>query len=87
MVICGGIAAQMLYNFLSSVLRALGNSKVPLYFLILAALLNIVLDMVFIIAFHMGAAGAAWGDRDFTGDFGNPVSGIYCEGGSGPAFT
>ena len=46
MVICGGIAAQMLYNFLSSVLRALGNSKVPLYFLILAALLNIVLDMV-----------------------------------------
>ena len=59
MVICGGIAAQMLYNFLSSVLRALGNSKVPLYFLILAALLNIVLDMVFIIAFHMGAAGAA----------------------------
>ena len=48
MVICGGIAAQMLYNFLSSVLRALGNSKVPLYFLILAALLNIVLDMVFI---------------------------------------
>ena len=60
MVICGGIAAQMLYNFLSSVLRALGNSKVPLYFLILAALLNIVLDMVFIIAFHMGAAGAAW---------------------------
>lgn len=87
MVICGGIAAQMLYNFLSSVLRALGNSKVPLYFLILAALLNIVLDMVFIIAFHMGSSRCGMGDRDFTGDFGNPVSGIYCEGGSNPAFT
>ena len=60
MVICAGIGAQMLYNLLSSVLRALGNSKVPLYFLILAAMLNIVLDMVFIIVFHMGAAGAAW---------------------------
>ena len=73
MVICGGIAAQMLYNFLSSVLRALGNSKVPLYFLILAALLNIVLDMVFIIAFHMGAAGAAWATVISQG-----ISGILC---------
>ena len=69
----GGIAAQMLYNFLSSVLRALGNSKVPLYFLILAALLNIVLDMVFIIAFHMGAAGAAWATVISQG-----ISGILC---------
>ena len=73
MVICGGIAAQMLYNFLSSVLRAHGNSKVPLYFLILAALLNIVLDMVFIIAFHMGAAGAAWATVISQG-----ISGILC---------
>ena len=44
MIICAGIVAQVLYNLLSSILRALGNSKVPLYFLILAALLNIVLD-------------------------------------------
>ena len=42
MVICGGIAAQVLYNLLASVLRALGDSKRPLYFLILAALFNIV---------------------------------------------
>ena len=55
MIISGGILAQMLYNLLASILRALGNSKVPLYFLILSALLNIVLDLVFIIAFHMGA--------------------------------
>ena len=43
MIICGGIFAQALYNILASILRALGNSKVPLYFLILSAMLNIVL--------------------------------------------
>lgn len=59
MIICAGIFAQVLYNLLSSVLRALGNSKTPLYFLILAALLNIVLDLVLIIFFGMGAPGAA----------------------------
>ena len=58
MIISAGILAQMLYNLLASILRALGNSRVPLYFLILAALLNIVLDLVLIIVFHMGAAGA-----------------------------
>lgn len=73
MVICAGIGAQMLYNLLSSVLRALGNSKVPLYFLILAALLNIVLDMVFITVFHMGAAGAAWATIVSQG-----ISGLLC---------
>lgn len=73
MVICAGIGAQMLYNLLSSVLRALGNSKVPLYFLILAAMLNIVLDMVFIIVFHMGAAGAAWATIVSQG-----ISGVLC---------
>ena len=59
-IICAGIFAQVLYNLLSSILRALGNSKVPLYFLILAALLNVVLDLVFIICFQMGPAGAAY---------------------------
>ncbi len=59
MVICGGIVAQVLYNLLAGILRAIGDSKRPLYFLILAALLNIVLDLVFIMVFHMGAAGAA----------------------------
>ena len=60
MVICGGIVAQALYNYLASVLRALGDSKRPLYFLVIAALLNIVLDLVLIIVFHLGAAGAAY---------------------------
>ena len=73
MIICGGIFAQVLYNFLASVLRALGNSKTPLYFLIIAALLNIVLDLVFIIVFHMGAAGAAWATVISQG-----VSGVLC---------
>lgn len=59
-IICGGIGAQVLYNLLSSILRALGNSKTPLYFLIISAVLNIILDLVFIIVFKMGTAGAAW---------------------------
>ena len=60
-------------NILASILRALGNSKTPLYFLILAALLNIVLDLVFIIVFHMGVAGAAWATITAQG-----VSGVLC---------
>ena len=59
MVICGGIVAQALYNYLASVLRALGDSKRPLYFLVIAAFLNIVLDLVFVISFGWGVAGVA----------------------------
>lgn len=73
MVICGGIFAQVLYNLLASILRALGNSKTPLYFLILAAGLNVVLDLVFIIIFHMGATGAAYATVVSQG-----VSGLLC---------
>ena len=73
MIICGGIFAQVLYNILASILRALGNSKTPLYFLILAAVLNIVLDLAFIIVFHMGVAGAAWATVTAQG-----VSGLLC---------
>ncbi len=73
MVICAGICAQMLYNLQASVLRAIGNSKVPLYFLVLSALLNIALDMVFIIVFKLGTAGAAYATVVSQG-----VSGILC---------
>ena len=73
MIICGGIFTQVLYNLVSSILRALGNSKTPLYFLILAAGLNIVLDLVFIIVFHFGAPGAAWATVISQG-----VSGLLC---------
>lgn len=73
MIICGGIFAQVLYNLVASILRALGNSKTPLYFLIISALLNIVLDLIFIIVFHMGVAGAAWATVISQG-----VSGVLC---------
>lgn len=73
MIICGGIFAQVLYNLLASILRALGNSKTPLYFLILSALLNIVLDLVFIIVFHMGVSGAACATVISQG-----ISGVLC---------
>ncbi|MDQ9750222.1 MATE family efflux transporter, partial [Acinetobacter baumannii] len=54
MIICAGIIATVLYNLLSSILRALGDSKTPLYFLILSAGLNIGLDLLLIIVFDMG---------------------------------
>ena len=59
-VICIGIFATMYYNLFSSYLRAVGNSRVPLYFLIFSACLNVVLDLLFVIVFRMGTAGAAW---------------------------
>ena len=73
MIICGGIVTTVLYNLLSGILRALGDSKTPLYFLILSAVLNIVLDLLLIIVFHLGAAGAAWATVISQG-----VSGIGC---------
>lgn len=58
-VIFAGIGATMLYNLLASLIRALGDSKTPLYFLIFSSLLNIGLDLLLIIAFKMGVRGAA----------------------------
>ena len=72
-LLCGGLATQVLYNMLSSILRALGNSKIPLYFLILSAGMNIILDLVFILVFRMGVAGAAWATVISQG-----VSGLLC---------
>ena len=59
-VIFAGMGITLLYNLLSGILRALGDSKTPLYFLIIASLLNVVLDLVFIQVFHSGVAGAAY---------------------------
>lgn len=55
-----GTGATVFYNMISNILRALGDSRTPLYFLIFSSLLNIVLDLVFILNFHMGVGGAAW---------------------------
>ncbi len=59
-VIFIGIGASIYYNMIAGILRALGDSKTPLYFLILSSLLNIGLDLLFILTFSMGVAGAAW---------------------------
>lgn len=58
-VIFAGIPAAMLFNFLSNIIRALGDSKTPLLFLIVACVINIGLDFLFILGFRMGVAGAA----------------------------
>lgn len=58
-VIFAGIGATMLYNLLASIVRALGDSKTPLYFLFFSSFLNIGLDLLLIIVFQMGVRGAA----------------------------
>ena len=57
--ICGGSVTIVFYNLLAASLRAIGNSRTPLYFLIIAVVLNIILDLVFIIGFGLGTMGAA----------------------------
>lgn len=55
-----GSLGLILYNFLSGIMRAVGDSTTPLYFLILSSLLNIALDLFFILVWKMGVDGAAW---------------------------
>lgn len=59
-VVFVGIEFVFLYNFFSYLLRAMGNSVVPLTFLAVSSLLNIVLDIWFVVGLHMGVRGAAW---------------------------
>ena len=54
-----GVIGNLIYNMGAGILRAVGDSKRPLYFLIVSCLTNIVLDIVFVIGLHMGVAGAA----------------------------
>ena len=56
--IYGGMIFTIFFNYLSNVLRSLGNSKTPLIALIIASLINIILDFVFILNFHLGVFGA-----------------------------
>ena len=58
-VIFAGLPATICYNMFAGILRAFGNSRTPLYFLIFSSLLNIALDLLFVAAFHMGVGGAA----------------------------
>ena len=58
-IIFWGITAIFVYNYFASLLRAVGNSVVPLIFLGVSAVSNIVLDLVFVLVFHRGIGGAA----------------------------
>lgn len=59
-VIAMGLVATALYNYLSGVLRAIGDADHPFYFLLISSVTNLILDLVFILVFDMGVAGAAW---------------------------
>lgn len=54
-----GMVFQFLYNCVASILRAVGDSKATLYFLCVSAVMNLVLDILFVAGFHWGVAGAA----------------------------
>ncbi len=54
-----GIPVLLLYNFGSSILRAVGDTKRPLYYLLAAGVINIILNLIFVIGFHLGVAGVA----------------------------
>ena len=58
-IIFAGIPATILYNMLSGILRALGDSRTPVIFLVIASVINIVLDIVLIVFVPLGVAGAA----------------------------
>ena len=60
LIIFAGIFATFLYNYYASILRAIGNSVVPLIFLAVAALLNVALDLLFVIVLRLGVGGAAF---------------------------
>jgi putative MATE family efflux protein len=59
-IIFGGMLVSFGYNALTAVFRAVGDSRTPLYFLIVATLTNIVLDLVFVLVLNLGVAGVAW---------------------------
>ena len=72
-VIFLGIPVLILYNFLSGVIRSLGDSKTPIFFLILSSVLNIALDIVSVTVLGMGVEGPAWATVLSQG-----ISGLLC---------
>ncbi|MEN6364483.1 MAG: MATE family efflux transporter [Rectinema sp.] len=59
-IIFAGMLPTFGYNGVSAILRGLGDSKTPLYLLIVSTVVNVVLDLVFVVVFHWGVAGVAW---------------------------
>lgn len=76
-----GMIPQIIYNMGTNILRAVGDSKRPLYFLIIASLVNIVLDIVFVAGFHWGVAGAAL--ATIISQVASAVLTVRCLAGSG----
>ncbi|MBQ7918893.1 MAG: MATE family efflux transporter [Lachnospiraceae bacterium] len=72
-IICAGIGFSVLYNMQASILRAIGNSVVPLVLLVISSVVNIVLDYVLIVYGHMGVGGAAYATI-----ISQAVSGVLC---------
>lgn len=72
-IMCVGLVFVSMYNYVSSMLRALGDSKTPLYFLIFSCILNTILDILFVKSFHLGVFGA--GIATLIAQF---VSGTLC---------
>ena len=58
-ITCGLVIIQLLYNAVAALLRAIGDSRTPLIFLIVCSLLNVALDLIFVINFKMEIAGVA----------------------------
>ncbi len=58
-VICAGMISTICYNMFAGILRAIGNSRTSLYFLIISTILNVGMDLFFVVALKMGVAGAA----------------------------
>ena len=72
-VIFAGIPFMMLYNLTSGYLRSLGDSRTPLVFLLISSVLNIALDLILILVFHMGVKGAS-----LATVISQAISGILC---------
>ena len=58
-IIFAGMPVQMLYNFCAAILRAIGDTKRPLYFLTIAGIINVVLNLIFVVGCHLSVAGVA----------------------------
>lgn len=72
-IIYAGLIVTAAYNSLAAFLRALGDSKSPLYFLIISAVINVVLDIAFIVCFGMGVEGCAYATVIAQG-----ISAVFC---------
>ena len=77
MIINGGLIATIFYNLFSSYLRAVGDSQAPLIFLVFSAILNVILDLLFIIHFNMGVAGAGYATIPVARHLGNSLFDLY----------